>query len=366
MKVVVVDTYYGAFLRSHYSAEPDLADAAYEEQHAALMARLFGTSDFYSRHLRALGHEAVEVVANCLPLQRRWARERGGRKKLPGYLPERVLVPALRRLLVQQIESLKPDIVYVQDLAWVGPAAVALRAHTGLLVGQHASTAPAEDVVSSYDLLVSSLPNLVERFRAGGADAEYLPLAFEPAIAERLPGTAAAADVVHVGGYGPIHGERNDLLERVAARVPIDFWGYAVDELDPASAIRRGYRGEAWGTEMYDVRAAARITLTKHIGAVAGTHANNATLFEATGVGSCLVVDERSDLGELFDVGTEVVTYTDADDCAAQIEALLTDEPRRSAIAAAGRARTQREHTWRHRIERLGNLLESRLGKPRG
>ena len=65
MRIVVVDTYYGAFLRSHYGAEPDLADAPYDEQRAALMARRFGTSDFYSQHLRALGHDAVEVVANC-------------------------------------------------------------------------------------------------------------------------------------------------------------------------------------------------------------------------------------------------------------------------------------------------------------
>ena len=114
---------------------------------------------------------------------------------------------------------------------------------------------------------------------------------------------------------------------------------------------------------MYDIRAAARITLTKHIESVAGTHANNATLFEATGVGSCLVVDERSDLGELFEPGTEVVSYVDADDCAAQIDALLADESRRSAIAAAGQARTRREHTWRNRIEQLGQLLESRLRK---
>ena len=58
------------------------------------------------------------------------------------------------------------------------------------------------------------------------------------------------------------------------------------------------------------------------------------------------------------------MTYRDADDCAAQIEALLADEPRRSAIAAAGQARTRRDHTWRDRIERLDELIASRLKKP--
>ena len=271
-------------------------------------------------------------------------------------------MPALRRLLVRQIESLKPDVVYVQDVAWVGPAAPALRKHARLLVGQHASTAPPPDVVSSYDLLVSSLPNLVERFRSGGIDAEYLPLAFEPGIVDELPHTAPAADVVHVGGYGPIHSERNDLLSesrRGCRSSSGDMRWTGSTPLRRSAAAT----GEAWGTAMYDVRAAARITVTKHIEAVAGTHANNATLFEATGVGSCLVVDERSDLATLFEAGTEVVTYTDADDCTAQIEALLADEPRRAAVAAAGQARTRREHTWRDRIERLDQLLESRLRK---
>ena len=246
----------------------------------------------------------------------------------------------------------------------MGPIAPALCEHTRFLVGQHASTPPSAELIAPYDLMVSCAPNLVQRYRADGADAAYVPLAFEPEIVDRLPHMAPATEVVHVGGYGPIHAERNELLERVAARVPVTFWGYAVEGLGADSPIRRGYRGEAWGADMYDVRAAARITLTKHIGAVAGTHATNATLFEATGVGSCLVVDERSDLRKLFEPGTEVVTYRDEDDCAAQIEALLADEPQRSAIAAAGQARTLREHTWRNRIERLEELIAARLKKP--
>ena len=231
MRIVVVDTYYDAFLRSHYAADPDLADAPYDEQHAALMARLFGTSDFYSRHFRALGHDAVEVVANCLPLQRRWARDHGGRAALPGYLPERVLVRALRRLLLRQIELLKPDVIYVQDISWVGPIAPALREHTRLLVGQHASTPPSAELIAPYDLMVSCAPNLVQRYRADGADAAYVPLAFEPEIVDRLPHTAPATEVVHVGGYGPIHASATSCWSVSPPACRSTFWGYAVEGL---------------------------------------------------------------------------------------------------------------------------------------
>ena len=77
MKFLILDTYYPAFLRSFYGQRPDVADRPYDQQWRVLMDQCFGTADFYSYDLRQLGHEATEVVANCEPLQRQWAREHG-------------------------------------------------------------------------------------------------------------------------------------------------------------------------------------------------------------------------------------------------------------------------------------------------
>ncbi|MCW2989894.1 MAG: glycosyl transferase group 1 family protein, partial [Solirubrobacterales bacterium] len=78
MRVLVVDPYYPAFLDAHYAARPELREAPYAKQLEALLTRQFGTGDAYSRELRALGHEAREVIPNAEPLQRAWAREHGG------------------------------------------------------------------------------------------------------------------------------------------------------------------------------------------------------------------------------------------------------------------------------------------------
>ena len=75
MKVQIVDSYYPAFLQSFYRAHPELTNCSYHEQWHSLMDRCFGTADFYSANLIALGHEAVELVANCEPLQQQWAKE---------------------------------------------------------------------------------------------------------------------------------------------------------------------------------------------------------------------------------------------------------------------------------------------------
>ena len=69
VRILIVDTYYPAFLESHYDDRPELEDATYDIQWRALMDRFFGTSDAYSHFLGELGHEAHEVVLNCDHLQ---------------------------------------------------------------------------------------------------------------------------------------------------------------------------------------------------------------------------------------------------------------------------------------------------------
>ena len=73
MTFLIIDTYYHGFLRAFCAQHADLSDRPYAEQWRILMDQCFGTADFYSINLRKLGHDAHEVVANCEPLQRRWA-----------------------------------------------------------------------------------------------------------------------------------------------------------------------------------------------------------------------------------------------------------------------------------------------------
>ena len=83
-------------------------------------------------------------------------------------------------------------------------------------------------------------------------------------------------------------------------------------------------------------------------------------LFEATGVGSLLLTDAKSNLSELFEPGLEVVTYASADELVERARHFLAHEPERQAIASAGQARTLREHGYDRRMIELANLLEAR------
>ena len=377
MRVAIVDTYYPAFVRSFYARERGLVEEPYERQLAALLEESFGTSDAYSFHLRALGHEAIDLIVDCEPLQLRWAAERGvhrtGRQAL-GRIPGRFGPIARRRLLQsiarKQLEDFAPDVVFCHNLSFFPRSQLdRLRASGRLVVGQIASPLPETEQLRGFDLILTSFPHFVARLKELGVDSEYFRLGVDPRVLDRLrargidPTVTAerSVDVAFVGGLSPtVHAAGTRLLEEVCRRAPIDVWGYGVEALPPDSAIRRRYRGEAWGLDMYRALASSKIALNRHIDVAEG-HSNNMRLYEATAMGAALLTDRGSNLDELFAPGREVATYESVDDLVAQIEHLRAHPAERMALAEAGQARTLGEHSFAARMAELAELLQRRL-----
>jgi spore maturation protein CgeB len=111
---------------------------------------------------------------------------------------------------------------------------------------------------------------------------------------------------------------------------------------------------------MFRVIAGARIALNRHID-VAEDYANNMRLYEATGVGSLLLTDVKQNLGELFEVGQEVVAYRDEDELVEAVEHYLAHEDERDALAAAGQRRTLADHTYAVRMRELADIVDAYL-----
>jgi hypothetical protein len=355
MRIAIVDPYYDAFLASVYTQQPDIAELPFAEQRARVLDRFFGTADFYSHALRALGHEVEDLISNCEPLQRRWAAETGMR--LPWRRRQ-----TMAAILDAQIEALDADVVYVHAIGAIG-AGHLKRWHRArrLVVGQIASQAPGDALLRGYDLIVTSFPHFVRRFGALGVETIYQPLAFEPRVLDRLGPLEKRWGAAFVGGVNPrVHVDGTRVLERIADVTDLRVWGYGATELSPRSAIRRRWQGEAWGMDMYRALGEARVAVNRHIEAAEG-HANNMRLYEATGVGTAVVTESAPNLGELFVPGEEVVTYDDADDIPRIVNELLADPDRLAAISRAGQARTLRDHTWPHRMAELAGVLEARL-----
>lgn len=349
MRVLIVDTYYPAFLESHYSRSPGLAAAPYEHQWRALMDTFFATGDAYSHNLRALGHEAHEVVVNAAPLQSAWAREHG-------------LDPAAGEdaILLAQVADFAPDVVYFQHVHSVREELLATLGRRGVLaVGQLATEPPDLGLLRAFDLIVTALPSFAARFGAAGVRTEQLRLAFDERVLKRVGPQPARHDAVFVGSLGRTqHRRSNGLVARAAWTVPIEFWGYGGQLWPPWSPVKRRYRGEAWGLEMYELLAASRIVVNRH-GSIAGPYAVNMRLYEGTGMGTLVLTDNGDTLGELFAPGVEAVTYASRRELVDRIRYYLRHEDERAAIAAAGQARTLRDHTYAQRMRELAAMLEA-------
>jgi hypothetical protein len=359
MRFLILDTCYPAFLRTHYARRPELAGADYATQWQALMQTFFGTADSYSHALGALGHEAHEVVANCAPLQRAWAREHGAPLTTPFRL-------ARERIVLAQARDYRPDVVYVQNMRFFSTRLLAeLRRAGATIVGQIASELTIHRRLRVYDLVLTSFPHFVDRFRAAGIRSEYLRLGFDPRVLDRLEregATRGRHGAVFVGALNRgQHRAGNELLERAARRVPIDFWGYRAGAWPKGSPLRTCYHGEAWGIDMFRVLYESRIAVNRHIG-VAEAYANNMRLYEATGVGTLLLTDAKQNLPELFRPGGEVVTYRSEDELVEAVEHYLGAEDERVSIARAGQERTLREHTYARRMEELLRILRGSAG----
>jgi spore maturation protein CgeB len=111
-----------------------------------------------------------------------------------------------------------------------------------------------------------------------------------------------------------------------------------------------------YGIAMFQKLHDSRVTLNTHLDASVGS-ASNMRLYEATGVGACLLTDWKANLKELFEPDVEVVVYRDSLECVAKYRELIADEPRRRRIAQAGQRRAMRDHTVAHRAEQLHELL---------
>ena len=394
MKFLIINTDYPGFLRWLYDQHPGLEKQPYEEQMRVRADSLFGVADFYSSNLRKLGHEAYDINANNKFMQKAWAKESGlavEEDSKPGQqyrdilrqgagiaskTPLRYLRflfrPVLRSLnskptwfydiLAAQIKHYKPDILLNQVMSSISSHFLReMKPYVRVLVGQHAATRlPDSEDWGCYDLVVSSFPPTVDRFRQKSIPAELNRLGFEPRVFSYLKENQEPIEISFIGSFLQcVHSSRVTFLEMVCAKFDIKTWGPSVSHISPNSPILRCYNGQAWGRYMYQILHDSKITLNHH-GDIE-PYANNHRLYEATGVGTCLVTDMKENLSELFELDREVVAYTSPDDCVEKIRYLLDHENEREAIARAGQERTLKEHTYYHRMQELVDIVQKYL-----
>jgi hypothetical protein len=394
MRFLIINTDYPDFLQWVYAQHPGLKGRSYDEQIRMRHESLGGVADFYSSNLRAQGHEAYDIYANNECLQKAWAAEHGVHCDVPrvwhgqaesmiqrlkmaiGKTPMQHLKAYLRPVLYKwkresswlyeilkaQIQFYKPDVLLNQAVDCLSGRFInEIKPYVRLVVGQHAATPLSEDEdLSGYDMMISSFPPTLEYFRSKGICAKLSRLGFEPRVLSYLKSSEKVHDVTFVGNFFAVHSSREAWLGTVCRHVPqLKIWAPNREQMPSGSALRDHYAGQAWGREMYHVLHSSKVTLNHH-GNVA-PYANNMRLFEATGVRAFLVTDWKANLGDMFEVGKELVAYRSPEECVELIQYYLAHDEERDAIARAGQERTCREHTYAKRMNELVDLVRQSM-----
>jgi hypothetical protein len=408
VKLLRLCTVYPDYLKSFYGKRPGLAGESFQEQDEAIMYDAFGWADFWKNPLKSMGYETADVVANAESLQRAWAEESG--IKQPGK-------DWLERLALARIEKFKPDILFINDYvtfkrSWIDTVRSSCPS-IKLVLGWCGAPFPDVEVFRGYDAVLSCVPELVETFQHMGHRSYHLNHAFDPKVLDRISGAEKVPhDFTFVGQINRqsgFHLDREKILLYLAGRTPLTIFsissrpgpakhfmaflrkgvhsmhsglsrlGVPEDLLSCIPLVSRGprysdhpflpvhpllgrhLRPGVFGLDMFRVLRDSSVTFNRHLN-ISVHSSSNMRMFEATGVGTCLLTDHMERTARLFEPDYEVVTYRSAEECAEKALYLLEHPAQRGEIALAGQRRALKDHNYDLRAGDLDRIIKKELG----
>lgn len=380
MKFLIVDAFYAQNLSRFYAAREDRKTLPYQQR----LAEMIGDSGvcaagWLTNELNQMdGVTATAVFANAPQLQRRWAAEAGFKFDGNDWLHE---------ILLEQIRAEKPDVLIVFPTTLLRPDFIAQtkKSHARLqcAVAWDGVGAHSEALIKEYDVILSCLPHTTDFYRSRGKLAGTLITGFDVSLYNELSSPQLNYNTVFVGSLrgDTFYAERFRLLWEVSRRREISLWLSNFPSWQPWSRMQLGllrrfqFRrfkeiwelgrrnlGTQFGKDMFRILGQARICLNQHADFGGGQSAGNRRLWEATGMGTCLLTDWQPNLHEIFKIDEEVVTYRSIDECIEKMDYLLAHEDKRKAIAEAGMKRTHRDYSTRQFAEGLVRHVRAALG----
>lgn len=301
---------------------------------------------------REMGHE-TEALG---PIYPRWSSPTAafafGILRKPRAIDHRI-----QQRIVRRIRHLKLDLVVsVEADLWPEVVDDIRRAGTRIALWFPDAVSNLGRMLAiraSFDALFFKEPFLVDRVREVlGRPAHYLPQCCNPHWHHPRFGSGSEPSIAVVGNYYPW---RVSLLERLAhAGLPLALYGSAIPRWLHSEEVRRMHRG-AYVTREQKAKIFRESAAVLNMLHPAEFRGMNKRLFEAAGSGAATVCEFRDELPNLFELDSEVVGVRSFDELVDSLRHLLNDSARSRSIGDAAARRAHGEHTYKHRLE---NMLE--------
>ena len=406
MKVAIISTCYLKQINSLYQKYSHLENLNNEAELEALLN--YSASQFYYWK-QYLNESGVEIEIFCQDLtwiNQKWAREQK--------------ISPLKNisddeLFLHRIKLFGPDILFVFSPNYYSDQLKRIKSEVPsikkIVAWYGASQGDENKTFLSYDLTLTNSKFCRQRLHSMGMKAEILQHSFEYNSYDEILQARKSSNqkrnnkLIFTGTLGfqnPDHLSRTTHLEQLAQSVDIDLfsddipyqktkkqilletrfkissllsdqlgkltpkriklWGniynQAVFPKHSTKTLAQSLKSAVYGKDMLEELLQYQICFNFHSNAT-GDSACNMRLFEATGMGCCLLTDYKSDIDSLFVPDTEVVTYKSVDEAISKARYLLNNPKIARKIALAGQKKTFTEHTTEKQVDHLVYYLKN-------
>lgn len=370
-KLLEITTQYDQYLRKFYKIHDDIDGISYDELFNLIVEDNFGQSDFMHRYLGDMGIESKLIFYNNRNLQKKWNMD----SKDCSFFD----------ILLSQIKAFSPDVILISDMYVFSKNEIDVIKESLLpkkvkLVGYNYSILNNIFMqnASLYDQIYTGDSIYVNRMREYGLPAYLLRHAFEPDILNNLSECEKMNKICFSGSIMTgvdMHNNRLDMLDVMTkSEIPYVFYGNiygAIQELIVSekgkkyigiiAGIAEKIKPEVFGTEYYSVLSQYNVCLNLHgAGAIDGA-AGNMRMFEVTGIGSCLLTDEKKENSALFEKDKEIVIYKSFEEMTEKARWLIDNPQKARDIALAGQKKTLMNYTYKNKAEYLNEYIQRLL-----
>jgi len=389
---------YQGSLDSFYLDNPNTKSLSYDDHCNLLINNTTEFAGCYTRNFRNLGIDTKCVISNDTYLLNKWRSENSTNSVKKSDI------------LFEQINAFKPDILWIENLSYINTAwfkRVREEIKTiKLIIAYHCAPYDKKliEKLRKADFIITCTPGLKQAFENESLKTYLIYHGFDNELLTRVErkGKVLSNNLVFSGSLitgSSFHNIRINLIENLIKenidlalyvtlekrykikakqliyflaeilnklkmkwltdRIPIFQYGRSSVKSYSETLLRSNHQ-PLYGIDMFNLFQKSKIVLNLHTG-VAGDYAGNMRMFEVTGIGSCLLTDNKKNMNDLFEVGKEVMIYDSPEDCIEKVKWLLEHDQEREKIAMLGQRKTLGMHTVEIRCKSIIDIINKEL-----
>lgn len=319
--------------------------------------------------------EIFETIHNASFLQKQWAKDNEVQYDDSNWQTS---------IVIKQIEKFQPDVCVLYPPAIFDQKIISeirgIVNHDIIIGGYDGMDRKNIELYSGYDFVITCSDYISSFYRNKNILSYSLEFAFDPKINSLIKGHNNLYPISFCGSLFPnVHKNRYNLISYLVWHTPIiissDFELNTKYKLFSKKNIRSiiirdksyfdSYKihcrniGSLYGIDMYQFLKDSAITINSHGDNI--NFAANVRLYEATGIGTCLLTDWKENLAEIFEPEVECLTYKTKEEAADKIKYYMKHENERKKIALRGQEKTLTEYTYTKRIDGVLNFIRGLL-----